>query len=251
MVNSTNNKEPAEPNVPDRGLLPPKWEPEESESEWKKRLKRTGQVATGVALLLGMLHLSGFYQLSFFQRTPPEQSQPPVNTQLDAEVLTLPARVLLVQGPAEQSTKRTAAQARDLIADASRIWDQAAIDLRLTGVEKLNLTKQQLYTLNRHPHELLPEIKKLKEGSINILLVPHLRGINGISYGHKNTVAVADFTSVPDFRVLAHEVGHVLSLGHVNTPQTRLMYQGARGFNLTLQEATTARQRAEVLFPSK
>ena len=49
-------------------------------------------------------------------------------------------------------------------------------------------------------------------------------------------MAVADYTTVYDFRVLAHEIGHLLGLSHVPVDRNRLMYQGANGSELSLEE---------------
>lgn len=57
----------------------------------------------------------------------------------------------------------------------------------------------------------------------------------------------ADLTTVPDFRVLAHEIGHVLNLKHTDQSRARLMYQGANGFDLALDEIKTAREAIKSL----
>ena len=72
-----------------------------------------------------------------------------------------------------------------------------------------------------------------------------LHGINGLAFGSARAVFVADFTTVIDFRTFAHEIGHVLGLGHVPRDRGGLMFRGANGFNLTLEEVMVARERAE------
>ena len=58
-------------------------------------------------------------------------------------------------------------------------------------------------------------------------------------------MAVADYTTVHDFRTLAHEIGHILSLDHVRADNQRLMNSGANGTILSIDEITRARSRAE------
>ena len=67
----------------------------------------------------------------------------------------------------------------------------------------------------------------------------------GIAFGGLYSVAVADYTTVYDFRALAHEVGHVLGLHHVSGSRGQLMYRGANGFKLSLEEIERARLKAQ------
>jgi hypothetical protein len=85
-----------------------------------------------------------------------------------------------------------------------------------------------------------------KEGVI-VFLVHSLDGINGIAFVGGRTVAVAEFTTVYDFRVLAHEVGHILGLSHVREGG-RLMSTDAGGAELTVEEAEKARQTLVDIF---
>jgi Zn-dependent peptidase ImmA (M78 family) len=43
---------------------------------------------------------------------------------------------------------------------------------------------------------------------------------------------------------LAHELGHILNLRHIPAEKSRLMYQGANGFDLTHEEVDKARAKA-------
>ncbi|MEX1014203.1 MAG: hypothetical protein WDZ80_03525, partial [Candidatus Paceibacterota bacterium] len=79
---------------------------------------------------------------------------------------------------------------------------------------------------------------------INVFLLRRLAGINGVAFMGLNTLAVADLTTNYDFRVLAHEVGHLLGLGHITLNKKRLMHQGSGGYMLTLKEAKIAREKA-------
>ena len=42
--------------------------------------------------------------------------------------------------------------------------------------------------------------------------------------------------------MLAHEIGHVLGLPHVDADKSRLMYTGADGTDITEDEVLTARK---------
>ena len=69
-------------------------------------------------------------------------------------------------------------------------------------------------------------------------------GANGIAFPGIGVMAVADYTTEYDFRVFAHEVGHLLGLGHVQDSNSRLMYSGANGSKLTESEVLEARETA-------
>ena len=86
------------------------------------------------------------------------------------------------------------------------------------------------------PGVFIRSIDEVDPLTINVFLTRNLWGINGIAYTGLYTVAVADYTSVYDFRVLAHEVGHMLGLEHVLESDGRLMYREANGFALSPQE---------------
>ena len=99
--------------------------------------------------------------------------------------------------------------------------------------------------LYQNPRAVINNLQNFDLESINVLLVGNLGGINGVSFGGLNTVAVADYTTVFDFRALAHEVGHSLGLSHVSKSSGQLMYQGANGFNISIEEIETARVGTE------
>ena len=65
-----------------------------------------------------------------------------------------------------------------------------------------------------------------------------------MAFGGLRSVAIADYTTVYDFRALAHEIGHLLGLSHVPVDRNLLMYQGANGSELSLEEIMRAREIA-------
>ena len=70
---------------------------------------------------------------------------------------------------------------------------------------------------------MVSDIVGFDEATINVFLVGNLGGINGIAFGGLNSVAVADYTTVYDFRALAHEIGHILGLHHLLGSKGQLM----------------------------
>ena len=57
---------------------------------------------------------------------------------------------------------------------------------------------------------------------------------------------VTDFPSVRHERVTAHEIGHLLGLGHAHRDTAKLMYSGTNGTVLIQEEIKTARDNAKL-----
>ena len=215
-------------------------DPEENESlleeEITRKVSLTWRVTKGIVALVvvfGFVYISGIHQYFLYQRTPPQIQQQEVQSQLDAERFVVPLTIFIMD------SQRVEEDIVRLVENSDRIWSQASIDLEITSIQELNVSTENL-------QEFIQTFKEYNSSTINVFLVKNLNGINGISYSGLSAVAVADYTTVYDFRVLAHEIGHILGLSHVPVDKSRLMYQGANGFNLSLQEITRARQAFEL-----
>ena len=211
-------------------------DPEENESLLEEEITRkeslTWRVTKGIVALVvvfGFVYISGIHQYFLYQRTPPQIQQQEVQSQLDAERFVVPLQIYIMD------SQRVEEDIVRLVENSDRIWSQASIDLEITSIQELNVSTENL-------QEFIQTFKEYDSSTVNVFLVKNLNGINGISYGGLSAVAVADYTTVYDFRVLAHEIGHILGLSHVPVDKNRLMHQGANGFNLSLQEITRARQ---------
>ena len=100
------------------------------------------------------------------------------------------------------------------------------------------------------PRGFVRELDEYDPDVINVFfseVIVGLPGVNGIAFGGTRALAVADLTTVYDFRVLAHEVGHILGLRHTDDSRFRLMYRGANGFDITEEEVLAAREKAKEL----
>ncbi|MCH7911244.1 MAG: zinc metallopeptidase [Candidatus Hydrogenedentes bacterium] len=64
----------------------------------------------------------------------------------------------------------------------------------------------------------MDSIEEFNRSNINVFLLGNLKGINGISFTGSNAVALADYTTVYDFRALAHEVGHAIQHARLYSP---------------------------------
>jgi hypothetical protein len=200
---------------------------------------------SGVALLAitGLLYLSGAHQYFLFQRTPAAVEQPEIMSLLDAETIALKVDIVFIKGDASYATQRSPQSVQRLVDSASNIWQQANIKLQIHQQRDLVVSPEEWRQFVQHPEEFLA-VHSFDPAVITLLLANGLGGLNGISFGGQSVVAVADYTTVFDFRTLAHEIGHALGLDHVSTYKSRLMYRGANGTHLSPEEIMRARSRA-------
>ena len=199
-----------------------------------------------LAVLLGLVYLSGLDQYFFYQRTPAGVQQEPVVSAVDAEEILVPLSVFILRNTEGNGSERTKPEVMVLVEKASQIWEQANIELEIKTIQELERTDDEIALLLDSPRMFLERVEGFNPSVINVFLAEKLRGINGIAFGGLSSVAVADYTTVYDFRALAHEVGHILGLDHVQNVQL-LMHQGANGFDLSLREVLRARENAKTL----
>ena len=216
-------------------------DPEENEFLLEEEITRkeslTWRVTKGVVALVvvfGFVYISGIHQYFLYQRTSPSAQQQEVQSQIDAERFVVPLTIFIMD------SQRAREDIARLVENSDRIWEQASIDLEIKSIQELNMSTRDL-------QEFIKNLEEYDSSAINVFLTGNLGGINGISYGGLYAVALADYTTVYDFRVLAHEIGHILGLSHVPVDKSRLMYQGANGFNLSLKEIIRARRAVERL----
>jgi len=195
--------------------------------------------------LVGLLYISGISQYFFYQRTPPSANQTEVASRVDAQSLSLPLTIFIVTGGELYGSRRSEENVLRLVENASRIWDQAGITLTIKNTYIISKTDEEMKVFSDTPAVFMRSITEFDEETINVFLVGNLGGINGIAFGGINGVAVADYTTVYDFRALSHEIGHMLGLSHVSGSQAQLMYRGANGFELSLVEIERARVNAQ------
>jgi len=108
----------------------------------------------------------------------------------------------------------------------------------------LPVSEGQWQVFIENPRAFIAMVEAYDATTINVFLMGGLGGANGLSFGGINSVAVADYTSVYDFRALAHEIGHTLGLGHVEGNRDKLMFRGANGVVLSPEEIMRSRATA-------
>ena len=197
-----------------------------------------------LVVISGLLYISGIYQFLIYQRTPPSLTQEEIVSRVDAQTLSVPLTIFIITGNKSYGSVRSEENALRLVENASQIWDQAGITLTIKNIYTILKSDEEMKIFSDTPAVFIQNIDKFDEATINVFLVGNLGGINGIAFGGLHSVAVADYTTVYDFRALAHEVGHMLGLNHVDGSRGQLMYRGANGFELSLVEIERTRLQA-------
>ena len=161
----------------------------------------------------------------------------------DQATIVLPLKIHIVQESSGVfQSFRTEANAKQLIRHANRLWKPAGIVLEIETISKTKIAHTVMESaLNGNPLPLraLPEFDPAK---INVFLARSI-GVNGLALVGQQAVIVSDTTTVNDFRTTAHEIGHLLGLGHADNIH-HLMFRGSNGEVLTQKEILAARQNA-------
>lgn len=223
--------------------------PEEETGEKKPEPIWKTLLVTSVVLIVigGLLWLSGGYQAFLYRKTPPIKEKE-LQSILDAEKIVVQLNIIVFRNDENLGSQRDEANIRQLIDNASRIWAQADVGLSIKAIHLVDASDDTISQFFKTPNLLAKDIPQFDLAVFNLFLVRNLDGINGIAFGGINSLAIADFTTVYDFRVTAHEIGHLLSLPHTEESRDRLMFRGANGTKFTEGEVMAAYSSVLKLF---
>ena len=164
--------------------------------------------------------------------------------------LSLPISVYILDDRnGELSSTRTTEQLLEVFQNVNEIWLQAGIKFEIKYIGRIELPSNILKELtNGNYNPFLTgmdhEFQISKPSLLNAFYTSSIGQVNGIA-ARSNMFFVTDFPSVRHERVTAHEIGHLLGLGHAHRDTARLMYSGTNGMILTKEEIKTARDQAK------
>jgi len=160
------------------------------------------------------------------------------------ELIVVPVKVHVVREP---SLYYTSARDREniiiTIDQANRIWGPARIYFKIDEIVISDLESDSIPNPINGNSIGLFDAENFDQKKINVFFTKSLNGINGLALTNINSVLVADFTTVNDFRTTAHEFGHLLGLKHV-PESNKLMARGKNGEGFDAWEVEIARTRA-------
>jgi len=153
----------------------------------------------------------------------------------------------LILHPVRESGVHTTARTDEgilaLFENTQTIWSQAGIAFEVT-LEKVRIQDQIApTTMGSYPF-FTHVVASTNDNALHVYYIRDLAGANGWTVGPRH-IAVADITTVDDFRATAHEIGHLFGLGHAADNEESLMASGRNGQKISEGEIHTARKRAQ------
>ena len=180
------------------------------------------------------------------------ESQPTTDTpaqQLEdyqVQDMEIAVKLHIVESDGKESM-RNEEEAGELTGEANRIWRQAGIRFSVTSVSHTDIEGRTISDAVNGSPAAIALVEGYGPDRINVFFVPELDGINGISFPSYRSILIADYTTVHDYRTLAHELGHILGLRH-SPYEEKLMATGTNGELLGLEEISFARYKAGRVF---
>ncbi len=213
----------------------------EEEAEDGSKLVKVGKILLALVLVLVMVYFSGIREYFFFRRTPESATITEMEKVLEVESVDLPVTVFLIRN-SRLGTVKNYDEIESLIRNGSSIMSQAGIDLIIDDFIEKEMATEEIIDLIDGDFDLIA-----KRDGVNLILVKTLGQLNGLAYPGRDVVIMPDYLAGRNYRTFAHEIGHLLGLGHVEDGRY-VMSQGSTGVLFSKEEVIKMRKRFDEKF---
>jgi hypothetical protein len=130
------------------------------------------------------------------------------------------------------------------LAGANAIWQQAGIRFDAVQAAPTKIPSGEIRrAASQGDTSTIIASPEFDSSVVNVYYAPDVAGYNGVAFPAYRLVLLSDSPKSLPERALAHELGHVLGLGH-KPFDYQLMFENCNGTRLDGFEITTARDRA-------
>jgi len=165
-----------------------------------------------------------------------------INKEMKDEI-SLPLKALVVKG--ELGGERNEENITKLVENANKVWQKANVSFGLTKIETVEINSDVINTALKGNGNVLADVSGYDSNAINIFFIKNMSH-NGISFPEQKIVVMPDKTTNLEYVAAAHELGHILGLGH-NAQEKYLMFAVCNGTAISLTETLDARRNAKTL----
>ncbi len=235
------NKDTKEKNIDEEDYIDEEILEEDFVGEDLSFFKKTPvKIFFALILIISLIYIStGIREYFFYRRTPISVQFQPSGMVVDEEEIVVPVSVFVIRENRFKSA-RTDEEVDHILENGFRFFEEANISFSTRRIVDLYIESDNFLT---NHSAFLKSVDDYDRQKINIFLTGHLDGNNGIAFMGLNSLAVADYVTAHDYRTLAHEIGHILGLGHSNHPAS-VMYQASYGTRFSLDEIEKMRRYA-------